>query len=80
MTRATSDSLTVSKQPEDFGHVRVVLIVALNEDVLARGDDRGPGETFNTDGQRPATRHPDDRTDLSIASAKAAAGFISPRQ
>lgn len=44
--------LTVAEQPDDFGHVRVVFIVSLDEDVLAGVDDHGPRETLHTDGQR----------------------------
>lgn len=42
--------LTVSEQPDDSGHIWVVFIVSLDEDVLAGVDDGGPRETLHTDG------------------------------
>lgn len=44
--------LTVAKQPQHSGHIGVVFIIALDEDVLAGVDEGGPGETLHPDGQR----------------------------
>jgi len=44
--------LTVTKQPDDFGHVRAVFVLSFYEDVLADLDDGATWETLHADGQR----------------------------
>lgn len=50
--RPSENRLTVTEQFDHFGHVRVVFIVPLDQDVLAGFDDGRPRETLHTDGQR----------------------------
>ena len=57
-------SLTVTEQFDHFGHVRVVFIVPLDQDVLAGADDGRPRETLHTDGQRAEAQT--DRRDVSF--------------
>lgn len=46
--------LTISKQSDDLGHIRVVFIVSFDEDVLTYVNDRSLRETVHVDGQRSA--------------------------
>ena len=48
--------LTVAKQPDNSGHVRVVLVLPLDEDVLAGVDDDGPWQTIHADVQGAETQ------------------------
>ena len=51
--------LTVSEKLRDFGHIRVVLVLSLDEDILTGVYDRGTRQSLDTNVQRASKKQVD---------------------